>query len=151
VTRRLALLLLFVASACGGADEASSKDDPIVCEMGAAVPPGFSALDTFEETYPDHVGVRVGFRDEDRREFHVLVGIPGEFGEGMTSAGDLALTGGRTGRLYAGIEGVWVVVWQEDDPCDPRAVIGNGFSRGAFLEALADAGLLAGGAVSGDR
>lgn len=141
MTRRLALLLVVAASACGGADEPPRADEPIVCEMEAAVPAGFSALDTFEEPYPDHIGVRVGFRDDERREFHVLVGIPGEFGEGMTSAGDLALTEGRAGQLYAGIEGVWVVVWQENDPCDPRAVIGNGFSRGAFLEALADAGL----------
>jgi hypothetical protein len=33
------------------------------------------------------------------------------------------------------------VVWTEDDECDPRAVIGNGFTHADFVAALADGGL----------
>jgi hypothetical protein len=142
VIRRLGLLALLALPACGGSDEAPRADPPPVCEPGVPVPSGFEPLDTFEEPYADHVGVRLGFRDDERRELHILAGIPGEFGEGTTPAGELDLTQGRTGRLYEGVEGVWLVVWEEDDPCDPRVVIANGFTRDVFLDALVDAGLL---------
>jgi len=89
---------------------------------------------------PDHVGVRLGFRDDERREFHVLIGIPGEFAEGLSVVGDLALSEGRTGVLV-GRDDVWIVTWDEGDLCDPRAVIGNGFTRDEFEDALGDAGL----------
>ena len=113
----------------------------MVCAVRFAAPSGFEPLETFEETtYPDHIGVRLGFRDEERREFHVLVGIPGEIGEGLPSAGDLELAEGRTARLV-GQDRVWIVIWTEGDLCDPRAVIGNGFSRDEFVGALEDAGL----------
>jgi hypothetical protein len=134
--RRLAAFALVAVSACGGSASTPPADDPPTCEPGVAVPSGFEPLDSFEEPYDDHVGVRLGYRDEDGRELHLLVGIPGEFGEAMTSLGDLPLPGGRTADLYSGVEGVWTAVWREDDVCDPRAVIANGFSREAFLDVL---------------
>jgi hypothetical protein len=142
VIRRFGFLALAIIAlaACGGPDE-EVRDDRPVCEVRFAAPSGFEPLDAFEETtYPDHIGVRLGFRDEDRREFHVLVGIPGEIGEGLPSAGELELSEGRTAR-FLGEDDVWIVVWEEDDRCDPRAVVGNGFTRESFQEALADAGL----------
>jgi hypothetical protein len=112
-----------------------------VCEVRFAAPDGFAPIETFEDDYSDHVGVRLGYRDVRRREFHVLVGIPGEIGEGLPASGTVALAGGRTG-VVVGRDMVWVVVWHEDDVCDPRAVIGNGFTRSTFVDALADAGLV---------
>ena len=140
--RRLAvpLLLVLVAPACGGS-VAEAPDERIVCEVRFAAPSGFAPLDTFEEDYPDHVGVRLGFRDAQLREFHVLVGIPGEIGEGLPPAGELMLSEGRTARLL-GRDRVWIAVWTEDDLCDPRAVIGNDFTRDEFIQALTNAGLV---------
>jgi hypothetical protein len=139
VIARLALGLLVALAACAGS-ESDASDDRTVCEVRFAAPSGFAPLDPFEEEYADHIGLRLGFRDPEGREFHVLVGIPGEFGEGMASAGGLALSEDRTGSLF-GRDDVWIVRWTEGDVCDPRAVIGNGFSREEFAGALEDAGL----------
>ena len=112
-----------------------------MCEVRFAAPDGFAPIETFEDDYPDHIGVRLGYRDDRRREFHVLVGIPGEIGEGLPAAGSVELAGGETGTVL-GRDDVWVVVWREGDVCDPRAVIGNGFTRSEFVAALTDAGLV---------
>jgi hypothetical protein len=138
---RLGVLLLVGATAVGLAVcKAPEEPAVVVCNVRFAAPAGFEPLEPFEERYPDHVGVRLGFRDDRRREFHVFAGIPGEFGEGLPSAGSVGLTGGRSGSL-AGRVHVWVLTWEEGGPCDPRAVIGNGFSRDEFHAALVDAGL----------
>jgi hypothetical protein len=140
VTRGFALVLVVALCGCTSS-EPDEPDDRPVCEVRFAAPAGFAPLDSFEEDYPDHVGVRLGFRDPGGREFHVLVGIPGEIGEGMPTAGELELTEGRRAELV-GRDEVWIAIWGEDDRCDPRAVIGNGFTRETFREALVDAGLV---------
>jgi hypothetical protein len=140
MTRRLALVMSLVLAGCAGSGPDSPAADVPVCEVRFAAPAGFTPIETFEEPYPDHVGVRLGFRDDERRQLHVLVGIPGEIGEGLPTAGDVPLTQGRTAELVG--EGrVWIVIWSEGDRCDPRAVIGDGFTRDTFEDALVDAGL----------
>lgn len=137
--RRLrALLLTGMVALVGGCS--ASEEPPVACGVRFAAPAGFDPLQPFEEGYPDHVGVRLGFRDERGREFHVFAGIPGEFGEGLPAAGSVPLTEGRNGNL-AGRAQVWVLTWEEGGLCDPRAVLGNGFTREEFDAALADAGL----------
>lgn len=143
--RRLVSLAMVLAAACSGSDDAPPAERPI-CEVRFAAPSGFGPLETFEEEYPDHIGVRLGFGDDEQREFHVLAGIPGEIGEGLPDAGELGLTEGRTGALL-GREEIWVLTWREDDRCDPRVVIGNGFTRAGFLAALVDAGLAPSGST----
>jgi hypothetical protein len=138
--RRLQVLLLVGATMFGLGSCAVADDPPVVCNVRFAAPAAFEPLEPFEEEYPDHVGVRLGFRDDREREFHVFAGIPGEFGEGLPPAGSVGLTGGRNGSL-AGRALVWVLTWEEGGPCDPRAVLGNGFSREEFHAALVDAGL----------
>ncbi len=139
-TRGIVLALVALA-ACVSSSGSNPGDERPECQIRFAAPSGFDALETFEEDYPDHIGVRLGYRDDERREFHVLVGIPGEIGEGLPTAGDLDLRDGLTGVLV-GRDEVWIVVWNEHDICDPRAVIGNGFTRETFVAALADAGLM---------
>jgi hypothetical protein len=138
--RRLQVLLLagMVALTVGGCS--APDEPPVVCGVRFAAPADFDPLEPFEEEYPDHVGVRLGFRDEGGREFHVFAGIPGEFGEGLPAAGSVPLTEGRNGNLAGRVE-VWVLTWEEGGPCDPRAVLGNGFTREEFDAALIDAGL----------
>jgi hypothetical protein len=138
--RRLQVLLVAGATAfaLGGC---TAPDEPrVVCGVRFAAPAGFDPLEPFEEQYADHVGLRLGFRDVGGREFHVFAGIPGEFGEGLPAAGSVPLTEGRSGKL-AGRAEVWVLTWEERGRCDPRAVLGNGFTREEFQAALADAGL----------
>jgi hypothetical protein len=83
------------------------------------------------------------FRDEAGRELHAFAGIPGEFGEGLPDAGTVVLVGGEIGRLAGGVHRVWVLVWDEGGPCDPKVVLGRGFERRAFLETLERAGVIA--------
>jgi hypothetical protein len=140
VRRALVLLLVATATGCtiGGADD--PERSPVVCSVRFAAPSGFAPLESLEQDQPDHVGVRLDFRDPEGRELHVFAGIPGEFGEGLPAAGRLELTEGRTG-LVAGRGEVWVVTWEEDDLCDPRSVLASGFSRRAFSAALSEMGL----------
>lgn len=138
--RRALIVLLAAATACtvGGPDDPEAS--PVVCAVRFAAPSGFAPLDSLEQDQPDHVGVRLDFRDPDGRELHVFAGIPGEFGEGLPAAGRVGLTEGRTG-LVAGRGEVWVVTWEDGDLCDPRAVLATGFSRRAFVATLAEMGL----------
>lgn len=133
------LVALVVAAACSGS-RMEEEPEPVGCEPDFAAPLGFEPLQPFEEEYPDHTGLRLGFRHDDGRELHFFSGIPGEFGEGLPAAGPVELTRDRTGFLV-GRDEVWVVVWREGGVCDPRAVLANGFSRDGFLTALANAGL----------
>jgi hypothetical protein len=140
VRRALVLLLALTATGCtiGGSD--GPEASPVVCAVRFAAPSGFAPAGSLEQDQPDHVGVRLDFGDPEGRELHVFTGIPGEFGEGLPAAGRLELTEGRTG-LVAGRGEVWVVTWEENDLCDPRSVLANGFSRRAFSAVLAEMGL----------
>ena len=135
-------ILGLVACGRGDAKPASPTPATVTCAPAFEAPTGFEPLETFEETYPDHVGVRLGYRDERRRELHAFAGIPGEFGEGLPDAGEVALTRDRSGHLF-GQGTVWVLVWDEGDRCDPRAVLGNGLERGVFLGSLERSGIVA--------
>jgi hypothetical protein len=134
-------ILGLVACARGGSSDQSPTPATITCAPVFEAPTGFEPLETFEETYPDHVGVRLGYRDEQRRELHAFAGIPGEFGEGLSDAGEIPLTRGGSGRLL-GRGTIWVLVWDEGDACDPRAVLGNGLERRAFLASLERSGIV---------
>jgi hypothetical protein len=127
-----------MACTVGGTQE--PRPSRVVCDVRFAAPSGFGPLEPFEEEYDDHVGVRLGFRDERRREVHVFAGIPGEIGEGLPSAGWVTLNEGGPKRVV-GRDQVWVVVWDEGDICDPRAVLVNGLSRREFVTTLAEMGL----------
>lgn len=137
------LVVLAFAAACtvGGAPPA--PPEPRECRLAFEAPEGFTDLESFREEYADHVGTRAGFVDDRGRELHAFAGIPGEFGEGLPDAGEVALPSGGTGAM-AGDDRIWVVQWSEGGPCDPRAVLGNGLSRRRFL-ALVARGLDAGG------
>jgi hypothetical protein len=145
VTRSAAVfvagVLGLVACARDAVNEVPSAPETIRCAPVFEAPTGFEPLETFEETYPDHIGVRLGYRDERRRELHAFAGIPGEFGEGLPDAGEVSLTHERTGHLF-GRETVWVLVWDEGDTCDPRAVLGNGLDRRSFLASLERSGIV---------
>lgn len=141
-----AVLMVVIPAAVLGA----CRSGPVVgsdllpeCEVVLTPPEGFEPLETFRETFADHEGVRLGFADRRGRELHAFAGIPGEFGEGLPAAGEIELTGGRTG-LLSGSARVWVLQWYEGDVCDPRAALGNGFGREGFVELLTASGIAAG-------
>lgn len=135
-------ILGLVACARGSSSEPPPAGETIACAPVFEAPTGFEPLGSFEEDYPDHVGVRLGYRDEEGRELHAFAGIPGEFGEGMRYAGEVPLAHGLTGRLFGGGR-VWVLVWDEGGACDPRAVLGNGLGRRTFLASLERSGIIA--------
>lgn len=136
-------VLTLVACGGGAVSQPAPTSDRITCEVNFVTPPGFERTDTFEESYPDRVGVRLGFRDREGRELHAFAGIPGEFGEGLPDAGTVRLATGRTALLAGGVHEVWVLVWDEGGICDPRVVLGRGFDRSGFLELLERAGVVA--------
>lgn len=136
-------VLTLVACGGGAASQPTSTSERLTCEVSFVTPPGFERTDTFEEPYPDRIGVRLGFRDEGGRELHAFAGIRGEFGEGLPDAGTVELAAGGIGRLAGGVHRVWVLVWDEGGPCDPRVVLGRGFDRPAFLETLQRAAVVA--------
>jgi hypothetical protein len=149
-TRNAAVFVssVLTLAACAGAGSppdpgATSPTGPTVCDARFAPPAGFEPTETFKEAYPDRIGVRLGYADEEGREIHAFAGIPGEFGEGLPDAGMVRLAGGGSGRLSGGPNEVWVVSWEEGGACDPRAVLGSGFDRGSFMAVLEDSGLVA--------
>ena len=135
--------VLTLVSCSGGAASAPGTTGPPVCDAPFAPPAAFESTETFKEEYPDRIGVRLGYADEEGRELHAFAGIPGEFGEGLPDAGAIRLAGGWNGRLSGGPNDVWVVSWEEGGACDPRAVLGSGFDRRGFLAVLGDSGLVA--------
>lgn len=145
--------VLTLAACAGGAGSppaaggASAPDagaaGPAVCDAQFAPPARFELTETFKEEYPDRIGVRLGYADEAGRQLHAFAGIPGEFGEGLPDAGDVTIASGGRGRLSGGPNDVWVLSWDEGGACDPRAVLGSGFDRRAFLAVLEGSGVLA--------
>ncbi len=136
--------LLALSAACGGGGRAggsTASPEPPRCETGFKVPAGFEPAGTFEEPAPDHVGVRLDFRDDRGRELHFSAGIAGEFGEGAAVAGSLRVATGEEATLLGGGE-TWILVWDEAGPCATHAVIGNGFTRDGFVSVLRESGVV---------
>lgn len=140
-----ALALAVLVAACAGpagAEGPDSHDEGVhTCEPGFGAPSGFRATETFEDPYVDHVGIRLGFVDDEGRELHAFVGIPGEFGEGLPVVGSVEAAGGIQGPLQ-GSGDTWVLSWSSPGPCGPHAILGTGFSRGVFLDTLERAGIV---------
>ena len=136
-------VLTLVACGGGAATQTSPTADRTACEVRFVTPEGFERTETFEEPYPDRVGVRLGWVDDEGRELHAFAGIPGEFGEGLPDAGTVELAAGGTGRLAGGVHEVWVLSWNEGGTCDPRVILGRGLDRRGFLELLRRAGVAA--------
>ena len=145
--RRGAILAIVVAvsvaaGACAPAAPAHEGDDEaLTCEAGFSTPPGFHATESLEDPYADHVGIRLGFADDDGRELHYFAGIPGEFGEGLPAAGTVA-AGIGVGAVLQGSETTWVLSWRTPGPCGVRAVLGSGFGKEEFLGTLERAGIV---------
>jgi hypothetical protein len=142
----LVCLLLVAVVGCTSTNHdhgEGSASVPLACEADLTVPEGFDVIEGFEEPYPDHVGIRVGFRDATGRELHYFAGIPGEFGEGLPLKGSVQLATGEQGSLL-GADETWVLAWQTQGPCAAHAALGNGFTRQGFLELLRESGVLAG-------
>lgn len=138
--------LLLLASACGGggpdrARTEAASDEPARCDPAIGAPAGFALVESFEDPYPDHIGVRLAFRDGDGRELHYFVGIPGEFGEGLPVVGQVDVALGLRGSLL-GAGGTWVLAWDAPGPCGAHAALGTGFTREEFLQALREAGAI---------
>lgn len=144
--RRLGVVLLLLAAACAGGDgeRADAGTKIPVCEPPVAAPPGFEPLPRFEEEYADHTGVRLGYRDAEQREVHVSAGIPGEWGEGLPPGGSVALEGGGNASVVGQGRRAWLAIWDEDDICDPRVVLTNGFSRQELVDLLETEGVASG-------
>lgn len=112
------------------------------CEDRPGAVEGFVLTRSRDVPQGESIGVREEYRDSEGRSLTYLLGIFGEVGEGLPSEGELDLSGDATARLL-GRDQTWVLVWEEQFPCDQIAVIGNGMSREAFEELMTEAGILA--------
>jgi hypothetical protein len=136
------VVLAIVVGACAPRGSAHAEgDERPTCEAGFTTPAGFRATGTLEDPYDDHVGIRLDFADDASRELHYFAGIPGEFGEGLPSAGQVEVAEGLEGVLQGG-EGTWVLSWRAPGPCGVRAVLGSGFAREEFLDTIERAGII---------
>jgi hypothetical protein len=137
----VAAAALLVTGCRAGSDDTAHDDGPMVCEPGFGTPAGFRATESFQDPYGDHVGIRLGFVDDEGRELHYFAGIPGEFGEGLPVVDTVPAAGDIEGPLQ-GRDTTWVLSWRAPGPCGVRAVIGNGFTQADFLETLEAAGIV---------
>jgi hypothetical protein len=139
-----AVFLAALAVACtreASSHDEASADEERTCQAGFTTPEGFQQTESLRDPYPDHVGIRLGFVSDDGRELHYFAGIPGEFGEGLPSAGDVMVAQGLEGPLQGGRR-TWVLSWHAPGPCGARAVLGTGFTRAAFLQTLERAAII---------
>jgi hypothetical protein len=147
VGRYLTACVLTMAAACTGGSsrvvDGASSAAPPTCDAALSVPSGFHVIESFKDPYPDHIGVRLGFRDRRRRELHYFAGIPGEFGEGLPSAGLVTVASGERAALL-GRDGTWVLAWRSPGPCGSHALLGTGFSRKEFFGVLMESGIVPG-------
>ena len=140
----LTACLAVAGTACAGSSdprEGSPRDAIPTCEPGFATPAGFRQTEAFEDPYADHVGIRLGFESDDGRGLHFFAGVPGAFGEGLPVAGTIEAAGGIEGTVQ-GSGLTWVLTWRAPGPCGIRAVLGSGFTKGAFLDTLERAGIV---------
>lgn len=115
--------------------------DRTMCDATFAAPTGFDATETFEVQYRDHVGLRLSFRDDEGRLLEHFVGVPGEFGEGLPLAGSVELASGEEIPLI-GKDEIWVIAWNTSGLCGSHAVLGNGFAKRGFIDALEESGVI---------
>lgn len=117
---------------------------PPRCQASPGTPPeGFVLRRAREIRYPDHVGVREEYRHGDGRLLVYLLGVTGEMGEGAAVVEELELSTGEPATLFGtGDDRSWSLVWSDDLPCPQMAIVGNGFSRDAFVSALQESRVL---------
>ncbi|MEX0990651.1 MAG: hypothetical protein WD004_00050 [Actinomycetota bacterium] len=146
-----ALLSIALASCSQPVPEAqvpSAADIPVanavMCDVDLFPPDRFELQTRAQVDESDHVGVRMSYRDPNGRRLHFTSGISGEIGEALPEAGRYQVPTGGTGRLLglAGGSDTWILVWQEEQPCDARSVTGLGFTRAEFEDVLAASGLI---------
>ena len=142
-TRLLLLVALSALAECTGrtAEQQTALPSPTKCRALAVAPSGFKVTETVEERYPDHIGIRITFRDDRGRRLHSFMGVPGEFGEGLPVAGSAQLASGEHVSLI-GKDQTWVIAWDAGGLCGAHALIGNGFTKGGFIKALMVSGVI---------
>ena len=139
-------MLAFVAlatSACSG-DGPEPPTPPVRerCTSDLHPPEGFDQRRVRTVRESDHLGIRILYTDATGRMLASLAGISGEYGEGSPFGGHVEVAGDGPADLF-GDARRWTIVWAGAEPCTPRAVIGNGFTKEAFLRTLTRIGVLA--------
>ena len=134
---------LSVLAGCTGrtAEQRTALPSSTKCRAPAVAPSGFKVMETVEERYPDHIGIRITFRDDHGRLLHAFTGVPGEYGEGLPVAGSAHLVSGEDVSLI-GKNQTWVIAWDTGGLCGANALIGNGFTREGFIKALEASGVI---------
>ena len=142
-TRLPMLVALSVLAGCTGrtAEQQTALPSSTKCHPLAVAPSGFKVMETVEERYPDHIGIRITFRDDHGRLLHSFAGVPGEYGEGLPVAGSAHLVSGGDVSLI-GKDQTWVIAWDTGGLCGAHALIGNGFTREGFIRALEASGVI---------
>ncbi len=115
-----------------------------MCDVNLFPPERFELQTRAQVHESDHVGVRMSYRDPAGRRLHFTSGISGEIGEAMPEAGTFQVPTGGTGRLlgFPGAGRDWILVWEEEPPCDARSVTGLAFTRAEFEDVLVASGLI---------
>lgn len=134
-------VVLGVGCTTAGPERGAVHGEVPTCEPGFTAPEGFRQTDSLQDPYPDHIGIRLSFRDETGKELHYFAGIPGEFGEGLPVRGTVTAAGEIAGTLQGSAD-VWVLTWRAPGLCGVRAVLGSGFTRRGFVDTLREAAII---------
>jgi hypothetical protein len=122
-----------LATGCAGDFEAGQSLP--ACGARPVVPPGFARVSTEEIERDDRMGVREDFRGPDDRRLVFHLGVRPDVEAALPQVDELPLATVGSGRLR-GRGTDWVFAWEEDFPCTEMAVVGSGFDRRSFIEAL---------------
>jgi hypothetical protein len=137
------IVALSVLVGCTGrtAEQQTPVPSSTRCRALAVAPSGFKVTEKVEERYPDHIGIRITFRDDHGRLLHSFTGVPGEYGEGLPVAGSAHLVSGEDVSLI-GKDQTWIIAWDTGGLCGAQALIGNGFTREGFIKVLKASGVI---------
>ncbi|HEV3474516.1 MAG TPA: hypothetical protein VG602_04040 [Actinomycetota bacterium] len=105
------------------------------CGARPVVPPGFGRVSSEEVEADDRLGVREDFRGPQDRRLVFHLGVRPDVERALPLVEELPLATVGSGRLL-GRGGEWVFAWEADFPCTEMAVVGSGFDRRSFVEAL---------------
>lgn len=128
--RRLAFTAVIMVSAGCAGDPGADQGLP-TCNARPVDPGGYESVRTEKIEASDHAGHVYEYRGPDGQQVTFFYGVSTDAGQGLPSQGRLPLASVGGGQL-TGSGAQWAFRWNDQFPCDPMTVVGNGYTRKTF-------------------